>query len=462
MEAIFRAADLLYQLEAFDAAAQRLARIAKVAPDENDKVAALGRLAEIECERRPTESARRTLNCARERAAVAGAALSDRARAELLVAEAAYAFALGRSQALQQAHEQLEQIALEGGADPRLWELAGRAALRTSVLRYLGRDISGAVELCNRSVAAFAHAQTTRQIDQTRLLTHRAVVDAHDPERVRFVSAENAHAYAIAIEHGMIGSACDALYNALVFMLYRHDLIDTGAAGGFADKVSEAASSLALANDDPMLAAAAAAAQRRYAQAISLFERARREYHKGTFDWSPVLTTLQARVFFKARRFTEAECVARAAVDEWARVGLHGEGAALRIRAEALEALGRRRAALEIVEYAIEALQPNAPVHTLLATYRCAQRLRPRRRYAETIAHLSATIQRRDSDTPAPRLTPRELEVAHLVADGHTNPAIASKLGISRKTVANHVATIFECLGLRARWQLTSAMLDRR
>jgi hypothetical protein len=173
--------------------------------------------------------------------------------------------------------------ALEGGSDPRLWELAGRAALRTSVLRYLGRDISGAVELCNRSVAAFALAQTTRQIDETRLLTHRAVVDAHDPERVRFVSGENAQAYAIAIEHGMIGSACDALYNALVFMLYGDELLDTAGATALADAVSEAASALALANDDPMLAAAAAAAQRRYAEAISLFDRARREYHKGTY-----------------------------------------------------------------------------------------------------------------------------------------------------------------------------------
>jgi DNA-binding NarL/FixJ family response regulator len=52
--------------------------------------------------------------------------------------------------------------------------------------------------------------------------------------------------------------------------------------------------------------------------------------------------------------------------------------------------------------------------------------------------------------------------VARLVAAGRSNPAIARELGISRKTVANHVARIFECLDLRARWQLTPDLLDRR
>jgi DNA-binding NarL/FixJ family response regulator len=49
--------------------------------------------------------------------------------------------------------------------------------------------------------------------------------------------------------------------------------------------------------------------------------------------------------------------------------------------------------------------------------------------------------------TPAPRplpeLTARELEVLSLLADGHRNAAIASGLGISAKTVANHLSIIF-------------------
>jgi DNA-binding NarL/FixJ family response regulator len=63
--------------------------------------------------------------------------------------------------------------------------------------------------------------------------------------------------------------------------------------------------------------------------------------------------------------------------------------------------------------------------------------------------------------SPERSLTKRQRDIALLVADGHTNPAIARELGISTKTVANHVATIFERLGLRARWQLTRDVLRR-
>lgn len=39
--------------------------------------------------------------------------------------------------------------------------------------------------------------------------------------------------------------------------------------------------------------------------------------------------------------------------------------------------------------------------------------------------------------------------------------AIAARLGISPRTVDNHVASIFNRLSIRARWQLTSDLLDR-
>lgn len=53
-----------------------------------------------------------------------------------------------------------------------------------------------------------------------------------------------------------------------------------------------------------------------------------------------------------------------------------------------------------------------------------------------------------DDDEPLPeRLTPREIEVLELVAEGRPNRAIADRLGISDQTVKFHLASISGKLG---------------
>ena len=52
------------------------------------------------------------------------------------------------------------------------------------------------------------------------------------------------------------------------------------------------------------------------------------------------------------------------------------------------------------------------------------------------------------------RLTPRQSEIADLVATGETNRSIADRLGISEHTVEHHVSAIFARLGLKSRAQL--------
>jgi non-specific serine/threonine protein kinase len=54
------------------------------------------------------------------------------------------------------------------------------------------------------------------------------------------------------------------------------------------------------------------------------------------------------------------------------------------------------------------------------------------------------------------RLTPREREVAALVALGLRNYDIAQQLGISRKTAEVHVANVLDKLGMTSRVQLAS------
>jgi DNA-binding NarL/FixJ family response regulator len=53
-----------------------------------------------------------------------------------------------------------------------------------------------------------------------------------------------------------------------------------------------------------------------------------------------------------------------------------------------------------------------------------------------------------DRTDPFARLTPRERDVLHLMAQGHTNPAIAQRLHVSVSAVEKHVNTIFDKLDL--------------
>jgi len=66
-----------------------------------------------------------------------------------------------------------------------------------------------------------------------------------------------------------------------------------------------------------------------------------------------------------------------------------------------------------------------------------------------------------DSDARA-LLTPRELDVLEAVADGHTNKAIARRLGISLHTVKFHVESVFRKLGARTRTEAVAKAAERR
>ncbi|MFC0040797.1 response regulator transcription factor [Actinomadura rayongensis] len=63
----------------------------------------------------------------------------------------------------------------------------------------------------------------------------------------------------------------------------------------------------------------------------------------------------------------------------------------------------------------------------------------------EVIARL---VARGTRDTPVARLTPRELEVLELMAQGRSNAAIAQQLVVTERAVAKHTANIFGKLGL--------------
>lgn len=71
----------------------------------------------------------------------------------------------------------------------------------------------------------------------------------------------------------------------------------------------------------------------------------------------------------------------------------------------------------------------------------------------------------RTLDDPYGRLTAREREVFHLIAEGHTTKEIARTLDISAKTAENHRARVLDKVGVRntaelVRYALRKGLLD--
>ncbi|MEO5609878.1 MAG: response regulator transcription factor [Ornithinibacter sp.] len=63
---------------------------------------------------------------------------------------------------------------------------------------------------------------------------------------------------------------------------------------------------------------------------------------------------------------------------------------------------------------------------------------------------ITSMIAARRRGTVLDRLTERELEVLHLLAEGRSNAGIAASLSVAVKTVEGHVASVFRALDLEA------------
>ena len=75
---------------------------------------------------------------------------------------------------------------------------------------------------------------------------------------------------------------------------------------------------------------------------------------------------------------------------------------------------------------------------------------------------LQAYLDAEQCRHPVPRLTPRQNDLLHLVAAGHTNTQIARRLGISEGTVRTHLENIYERLSVSSRAAaVTRAFADR-
>jgi DNA-binding CsgD family transcriptional regulator len=68
--------------------------------------------------------------------------------------------------------------------------------------------------------------------------------------------------------------------------------------------------------------------------------------------------------------------------------------------------------------------------------------------------------RRKTRANEASGLTPRQMEIAHLVASGSSNKEIAAALAISEKTVENHLQVIYARLGISSRSKLIHVILN--
>ena len=57
-------------------------------------------------------------------------------------------------------------------------------------------------------------------------------------------------------------------------------------------------------------------------------------------------------------------------------------------------------------------------------------------------------------------LSPQQREVALLVAEGRSNPEIATELGLSLNTASYHVKEVFRRLGIRERAAVVERLLE--
>ena len=78
-------------------------------------------------------------------------------------------------------------------------------------------------------------------------------------------------------------------------------------------------------------------------------------------------------------------------------------------------------------------------------------------------AELAATgiraVSSRSKAAPIDALTPQELQIARLVADGLNNAEAAAAMFLSRKTVETHLTRVYRKLGIRLRTDLTRVLI---
>jgi len=87
-------------------------------------------------------------------------------------------------------------------------------------------------------------------------------------------------------------------------------------------------------------------------------------------------------------------------------------------------------------------------------------RARPWGERARTELLATGERARRRDPTSLDELTPQELQIGMLLADGHTTREAAAKLFLSPKTVEYHLRNVYRKLGIHSREELARELHD--
>ena len=85
--------------------------------------------------------------------------------------------------------------------------------------------------------------------------------------------------------------------------------------------------------------------------------------------------------------------------------------------------------------------------------------MRPWEERARSELRASGETARRRDPSSRDQLTPQELQIARLVADGMTNPDVAAQLFLSPRTIDYHLRKVFAKLDIASRADLAGVDL---
>jgi ATP/maltotriose-dependent transcriptional regulator MalT len=101
--------------------------------------------------------------------------------------------------------------------------------------------------------------------------------------------------------------------------------------------------------------------------------------------------------------------------------------------------------------------QSRAPLREAAETFDALGLLRYAERARRELRASGETVRRRDPGAWA-QLSPQELQIAQLAADGFSNREIGEQLYLSHRTVESHLYRLFPKLGITSRTQLRDAL----